>query len=86
MKWRYRLIIIFLAVILSVFIGISVFLGSSMTRIERLTIEEDPNDLGLEYEAVTFLSREDELELHAWHLPVCRSLPGRCRHRRRALR
>jgi fermentation-respiration switch protein FrsA (DUF1100 family) len=69
MKWRYRLIIIFLAVILSVFIGISVFLGSSMTRIERVTIEEDPNDLGLEYEAVTFLSREDKLELHGWHLP-----------------
>jgi fermentation-respiration switch protein FrsA (DUF1100 family) len=70
MKWRYKILIILIAVILIAFIGVSVFLGSSMTRIERTAIEEDPAELGLEYENVTFPSREDQLMMHGWFLPA----------------
>jgi pimeloyl-ACP methyl ester carboxylesterase len=69
-KWWLKLILgIFLAVI-AVFLGISVYLGHSMTDIERVPITETPALYGLDYEEISFPSRVDELTLYGWYLPA----------------
>ncbi len=51
-------------------LGIAGFLGRSMTRAERVPVEENPARFGLEYQNVSFPSRVDGLRLHGWYLPV----------------
>jgi fermentation-respiration switch protein FrsA (DUF1100 family) len=70
MKWWLKLIIAFIVVILIAFVGISIYLGASMTRSERVAVEGSPADLGREYEDVEFASREDDLTLRGWLLPA----------------
>ena len=52
------------------FLGISAFLGYSMTKVKRVPIEDDPMRLGLHYEDISFSSRIDELALRGWYLPA----------------
>lgn len=59
-----------LLVLVIAFLGISAYLGFSMTRAERVPVEEATALLGLEYQDVSFLSRVDELTLRGWLLPV----------------
>ena len=54
-KWL-KLGSIFLAVMVIAFIGISVYLGYSMTRQERVSIERNPGAVGLAYEEAQPLS------------------------------
>lgn len=70
MKWWLILLIALIGVIVIAFLSISVFLGSSMTKVERIPIEENPSQLGLKYENVTFVSRTDDITLCGWFLPA----------------
>jgi len=41
-----------------------------MAIIKRVTVEENPATFGLTYENVSFLSKEDEIDLKGWFFPV----------------
>ena len=73
MKWWWKAALTLILVIVVATLGISGYLGYSMTRVERLAVEQDPALFGLDYEAVSFPSLEDELTLHGWFLPVADS-------------
>jgi len=66
MKWWLKLGLALILVAIISFLGISGFLGYSMTKVERVPIEENPALLGLKYEDVSFSSRDDELTLYGW--------------------
>lgn len=57
-------------VVIFVFVGVSAYLGRSMTRTERTPVEGNPGLWGLEYEDVSFPSLEEDLTLRGWFLPV----------------
>lgn len=69
-KWCFRTALALLAFIIVAYLGISVFLGFSMTRTKRLPLEANPASLGLEYRDVSFKSTEDEILLRGWYMPV----------------
>ena len=75
MKWWLKLVIALILVVVVAFLGISAYLGYSMTKVERVPVEEDPARLGLNYEDVSFSSRVDELTLRGWYLPAQDSEP-----------
>jgi dipeptidyl aminopeptidase/acylaminoacyl peptidase len=75
MKWWLKLIISLIAIVVVAFVGISAYLGYSMTKVERLTIEETPANRGLAYEDIKFPSREDKLTLRGWYLLYLDSEP-----------
>jgi len=70
MKWFLRIGLPLIIVVVVAFLGISVFLGHSMTAVERVPIEGNPALLGLSYEEVSFPSVDNGLTLHGWYLPV----------------
>ena len=70
MKWWLKLGLALILVVVIAILGISGFLGYSMTKVERVPIEEDPAFLGLKYEDISFLSRDDKLTLRGWYLPA----------------
>jgi len=70
MQWWLKLGLALILVVAIAILGISGFLGYSMTKVERVPIEENPALLGLKYEDVSFLSRDDELTLRGWYLPA----------------
>jgi fermentation-respiration switch protein FrsA (DUF1100 family) len=67
-KWLRVTLSIVLALLI-IFIGISAYLGYSMTRVERVPLTEDPSVAGLTYEDVAFLSMDGDLRLRGWFLP-----------------
>jgi fermentation-respiration switch protein FrsA (DUF1100 family) len=69
-KWWLKVILIILLAAIAAFLGISVYLGHSMTAVERVAITETPASYGLDYEEVSFPSRIDELTLYGWYLPA----------------
>ncbi|HEY97542.1 MAG TPA: alpha/beta hydrolase [Dehalococcoidia bacterium] len=69
MKLWLKVIIGVVVLVIVIIIGISAYLGGIATRVDRESITIDPADLGLEYENITFPSREDHLTLHGWFLP-----------------
>ncbi|MGD9116988.1 MAG: alpha/beta hydrolase [Dehalococcoidia bacterium] len=73
MKWWLKVILAVVLAAIAAFLGISVYLGHTITDIERLPITETPADYGLEYEDVTFISRVDDLSLEGWYLPAADS-------------
>jgi len=70
MKWWLKLGLALILVVAIAILGISGFLGYSMTKVERVPVAEDPALLGLKYEDVSFSSRDDELTLRGWYLPI----------------
>ena len=67
-KWlKIGLTVILAAVI--IFVGISAYLGYSMTRIERVPLTENPSVIGLNYENVAFPSLDKNLTMRGWLLP-----------------
>lgn len=58
-----------IAVILTVYLGISVYSAARVVRIPRIPLEESSAPLGLEYEDVSFFSRTDEMVLKGWYMP-----------------
>jgi fermentation-respiration switch protein FrsA (DUF1100 family) len=67
-KWLRVTLGIVLAVLV-IFVGISAYLGYSMTRVERVPLTEDPGVVGLTYEDVAFPSMDKDLTLRGWFLP-----------------
>jgi len=70
LKWWLKVVLAIALAVVIAFLGISAYLGHSMTSIERVPIEETPALYGLEYEEVSFPSRVDELTLRGWYLPA----------------
>ena len=71
-KWlKYGLILI--VVIVVAFIGVSTYLGYSMTRQERRSLSRNPGDIGIFYEEDVFPDIDGELILRGWFLPVINS-------------
>jgi len=69
-KWWLKVILAVVLAAIAAFLGISVYLGHSMTAIERLPVTETPAICGLDYEEISFPSRVDELTLYGWYLPA----------------
>jgi fermentation-respiration switch protein FrsA (DUF1100 family) len=68
-----KLLKIFLALIVLlvvVFVGVSAYLGYSMTRVERVPVTGSPAQYGLAYEDVSFPSLYKGLTLRGWFLPA----------------
>jgi pimeloyl-ACP methyl ester carboxylesterase len=67
-----KIIVIVLAAMLLVYGGASIFGASAAMGIPRLPLEESvsPADVGLDYEDVSFSSREDNVVLKGWYLPT----------------
>ncbi len=70
MKWWQISTIVVVFVLVSAYVGLSIYLGNSTTRVERVPVDESPADLGLDYEDVEFASHDDALTLRGWYLPV----------------
>ena len=70
MKWWLKVILAIVLAAIAAFLGISVYLGHSMTAIERVPITETPSLYGLDYEEISFSSRVDKLTLYGWYLPA----------------
>jgi pimeloyl-ACP methyl ester carboxylesterase len=66
-KWFIIAGSVVLALVL-VFVGISAYLGYSMTRQVRVPVAGSPADYGLAYEDVSFPSLYKNLTLHGWFL------------------
>lgn len=58
-----------LAALLALYIGMSVFGAVKAMEVPRLPLEGSPESVGLEYEDVSFPSREDGVLLKGWYLP-----------------
>jgi pimeloyl-ACP methyl ester carboxylesterase len=52
------------------FVGVSAYLGYSMTRVERVPVTGSPAEYGLAYEDISFQSLYKDLTLYGWFLPV----------------
>lgn len=66
-KWlRYGLILI--VIIIVAFIGMSGYMGYSMTRQERVLLVRNPGDVGLAYEEDIFPDIDGEIILRGWFL------------------
>jgi dipeptidyl aminopeptidase/acylaminoacyl peptidase len=66
-KWlKYGLIL--LVILIIVFIGVSGYMGYSMTRQERKPLMRNPGDAGLAYEEDVFPDIDGELILKGWFL------------------
>ena len=70
MRLWLKIVIVIALVLVVAFLGISAYLGNSMTAVERLPITDTPEICGLDYEDVSFPSRVDELQLSGWYLPA----------------
>ncbi len=70
MKWWLRLVLSLILVLVIAVLGISGFLGHSMTQVERVPVEETPGLVGLKYEDVSFPSSIDEVTLRGWYIPA----------------
>lgn len=57
-------------VLVLAFVGISAYLGHSMTRSERLPVQGNPGELGIAYEDVSFPSLDEDIILKGWFLPA----------------
>jgi fermentation-respiration switch protein FrsA (DUF1100 family) len=69
-KWWLKVILAAVLAAIAAFLGISVYLGHSMTAIERVPVTETPAICGLDYEEISFPGRVDELTLYGWYLPA----------------
>ena len=63
---KYGLILIVILIV--AFIGVSGYMGYSMTRQERVPLTRDPGDIGIAYESVSFPSIDKDLTLKGWFL------------------
>lgn len=69
MKKLLKIVLIILVLVIIIFVGISAYLGYSMTRVDRVPVEGNPGLVGLSYEGVSFPSVDAKLTLHGWFIP-----------------
>lgn len=74
-RWARITLSVVLAVLV-IFVGISAYLGYSMTRVQRVPLAEDPSTVGLAYEDVAFPSIDENLTLRGWLLAGNASCPA----------
>lgn len=70
-KWRKIVGISIGALILLIIIGcvgISIHVGNTMTHPDKKPIDQYPSDYGMDFEDITFVSRDDETNLSGWVL------------------
>jgi fermentation-respiration switch protein FrsA (DUF1100 family) len=70
MKWWLKVGLALVVLVVIAFFGVAGFLGYSLTRVERVWVEESPTQFGLDYEDVSFPSIGDDLTLRGWYLPA----------------
>ena len=66
---RTMTIIIVIAVILVVYTGLSMYGAKRSMEIPRELLEVTADSTGLEYENISFTSREDNVLLKGWYFP-----------------
>ncbi len=69
MKLWLKILIGVVVLVIIAFLGLSAYLGATATSVERIPVTVSPTDFALEYEEITFPSREDHLTIHGWFLP-----------------
>jgi fermentation-respiration switch protein FrsA (DUF1100 family) len=55
-------------VLLCAYFSLSAYVASSLTKVERIALTENPSSFGISYQDVSFTSREDNLNLKGWYL------------------
>jgi len=50
------------------YFGLSAYIASSLTKVERIPVTENPGSFGIGYQDVSFTSRVDNLVLKGWYL------------------
>ena len=74
-KWLRVGLSIVLAVVV-IFVGISAYMGYTLTRVQRVPLTENPSVKGLTYEDVAFPSMDKDLTLRGWFLPGNATYPA----------
>ncbi|KEI13922.1 hypothetical protein Z959_10295 [Clostridium novyi B str. ATCC 27606] len=69
-KGLIKIIISFFIIIFIISIGISIYVGINLTSPERESLKNNPKDLGLIYEDVSFKSKLDGVTLKGWWIPA----------------
>jgi fermentation-respiration switch protein FrsA (DUF1100 family) len=65
-----RWVIIVLILLVVLYLGISGYAAGEVTKPKQVWDETtDPGTVGLEYEEVRFLARDDDIEIAAWYIP-----------------
>lgn len=70
MKKLLKIVLAVIVVLAVVFVGISAYLGYSMTRVERVPLTGSPTENDLVYEDVSFPSLYKNLTLRGWYIPA----------------
>ena len=68
MRWRWNLAIS-AGALAGTYVGFSALMARGLTRVERVSPQDTPESVGLEYEPVAFPSRDDGLMLAGWLIP-----------------
>lgn len=68
-RW-WRLLAAIVAIAVLGVTGVSVYVGWSLSHADRKPLDTDPSAYNLAYEAVEFLSAEDDITLRGWFLPA----------------
>jgi pimeloyl-ACP methyl ester carboxylesterase len=55
-------------VLLCAYFGLSAYVASSLTKVERIPVTENPGSFGISYQDVSFTSRVDNFVLKGWNL------------------
>ena len=55
-------------ILLCAYFGLSAYIASSLTKVERIPVTENPGSLSISYQDVSFTSRIDNLALKGWYL------------------
>jgi len=53
---------------LAAYLGYSSYVANALMDIPRLPVNGSPGDVGLDYEDISFLSRDDNIELRGWYV------------------
>ena len=63
------IIIIIVVVILLAYLGTSAYFAAIVMKIPRISLDDSPASVGLNYEDVSFPSRADNITLSGWYIP-----------------
>jgi dipeptidyl aminopeptidase/acylaminoacyl peptidase len=67
-RWKKIALSLFV-VIIAIYFGLSGYMASNLTQIDREPLNTTPESKGLAYEDISFPSYEDSLQLKGWFIP-----------------
>src|SRR5438552_8769788 len=70
LRWLLFAVAVIVLVLGAMYMAASLVVTDEATRTEREAIGGSPSDLGLTYEAVSFVSAVDHVRLQGWYLPA----------------